>query len=220
MMNVDVKTPTKLSPSSYGVIVLIGLLGTLLVFIGVVMMNRGITNWERDDSQSVVNFSVPPKPTAPPPPPKPEQQKREVKTSRPALAPVPHLGSGFSGVSLSLPDFSTGSTSSVSESLLGDLEEVVMTEDSVDTLPVPPSDLGIEFPERAKQRNIEGSLLVALHVGVDGRVLQAEIIESDPPGVFEEAVLAAAESWVFTPAKYEGQGVAAWFNLPVNMSLQ
>ena len=217
-MDAKVKVPTVFGVRQYVTLALIAVGGCLFVFLGVVAMNRAVTKFEEDNKVSVVNFIVPTKPAVPPPPPEPQPEQRIRRSSRPALAPVPQLGGGFSGISLALPDFIAGGNAAVSESLLGDLENVIMTEDAVDTLPIP-QDTSWEYPERAKQRNIEGRIIVALHISVEGRVMQAEIVEADPPGVFDQAILAAAPGWTFIPAKYEGKGVATWVNLPIEASL-
>ena len=192
--------------------------GCIAVFLGLLLINKSGLHMDETLGAAVVNFVVPIKPAVPPAP-KPEQERKPVRMKRPTLAPVPRLEGSFSNLALSSPDFLTDREASVSDSLLGELEDVVMTEESVDTPPIP-KNIRWEYPERAKQRGIEGSLVVALHISAEGFVLNSEIIEADPPGVFDDAVLAASKSWTFVPAKYEQKPVATWVNLPIEATLQ
>lgn len=196
---------------------LIMISGCAAVFAGLIAINSGSVDLDETGNAAVVDFVLPVKPAVQVPEPK--QQRKIVRTNRPALAPVPRIEGAFTGLSLSSPDFFIDQGNSVSQSLLGELENVVMTEDSVDTPPVP-KNVQWEYPQRAKQRNIEGRLIVALHISQEGKVLTAEIIEADPPGVFDEAVLSASAGWSFVPAKYQSKPVAAWVNLPIEATLQ
>jgi protein TonB len=108
----------------------------------------------------------------------------------------------------------------VADSLLGDLDNVALTEDAVDQPPEIRTRIPPEYPERAQQREIEGRVVVAVLVGVDGQVQQLQINESTPPGVFDDAVLAAVRQWTFEPAQYQGNPVETWVNIPIPFSLQ
>jgi protein TonB len=46
---------------------------------------------------------------------------------------------------------------------------------------------------------------VGCDVTTDGTVTNAEIIESVPPGIFDEAALTAVRTWRFQPAVRSGQ---------------
>lgn len=74
------------------------------------------------------------------------------------------------------------------------------------------------YPGIAAQAGMEGSVSVRMLVGVDGRVKRAEIERSAP--MFDEAALAAARQWIFTPAKSNGHPVAVWVLLPVEFKLR
>lgn len=192
----------------------ITVLGSAMVFFGLVIMNR-IGHVPEDNSVGpAVDFTVPP-----PPPPPPVQRKepppREVRrTNRPAPAPPPDLGSSLSGIQVELPGYETRGINTVAESLLGDLDNVALTEDAVDEPPSFRSRVVPEYPERARQREIEGKVLVSALVGVDGRVQSIQILESNPPGVFDETVVAALNQSIFEPAQYKGNPVETWVNIP------
>ena len=67
----------------------------------------------------------------------------------------------------------------------------------------------LSYPPNAKAAGIEGRVVVSYDVTAEGRVANAEIAEAQPPGVFEEAALAAVRSWRFRPVLQRGQAVAA-----------
>lgn len=196
--------------------ILITFIGSLTIFSWVVLMNRFITSPDRIKKVSSISFVVPQIEKKEKKTVKPEKKKREVRSNRADLAPLPDLGDSFSGISLGLPDFMEDG--SVNKSLLGNLENVAMTEGAVDTPPIPES-LKVPYPERAKQRDIEGSVLVSVQVGDKGRVKNLQILESSPPGVFDEAVIEASESWTFVPGKYQGMAVSTWVNIPIPFKL-
>ncbi len=198
-------------------IVLIAFLGSLLIFTWVILMNRYITDPEKIDSMTSVDFTIP-LAQQKAPPPREEKEQKPVKRTETDLAPVPVLGSGMSSISLSLPNFNGAGTAGISESLLGELEDVVMTEDAVDTPPAA-KNIKVPYPERAKQRQLEGRVLVSVHLSETGQVIDAQILESDPPGVFDSAVIEASGSWSFIPAKYQGKAVSSWVNVPIPFRL-
>lgn len=63
------------------------------------------------------------------------------------------------------------------------------------------------YPEAARRKGIEGSVVVEVHIDQFGKVRDLEIIESDPPGVFDDAVRAAYAGAPYAPAVLGGQPV-------------
>lgn len=53
------------------------------------------------------------------------------------------------------------------------------------------------YPPEAEAQHIQGRVKVRLSVALDGTVTDAQILESEPAGVFEEAVLAAVRQYKF-----------------------
>lgn len=195
-------------------IALITLGGTALVFVSMAVMNQASHEPEVTGIGTIVSFEVP-TPTRPPEPQRQEERRRQTPSAdEPVLAPLPNLGANLSGIAVSLPDFEAAGVSGVSESLLGDLDNVALTEDAVDDPPSPRARVVPEYPERARQREIEGSVLVSVLVGTDGQVKNAKILESIPPGIFDAAVDAAVRQWTFEPAQYRGTAVETWVNIP------
>lgn len=55
------------------------------------------------------------------------------------------------------------------------------------------------YPKDALSQGIEGRVRVRLLVSGAGKVLETNVIESEPPGVFDYSALKAAKSYVFPP---------------------
>ena len=64
---------------------------------------------------------------------------------------------------------------------------------------------GPVYPAEARAQGIEGIVEVQYDVSTDGRVENAKVVRSDPPGVFDEAALAAVRSWRFNAPVIEGE---------------
>ena len=65
------------------------------------------------------------------------------------------------------------------------------------------------YPPSAKAAGIEGHVVVSYDVTVEGRVVNAAVTAAEPPGVFDQAALAAVRSWRFRPPLRRGEAVAA-----------
>ena len=196
----------------------IALAGSLMVFSTVIAMNRYVKRPDEKDVSSVVNFTVPPPPPQVAQPKRQPQRQAPRRSDRPALAPMPSLGASLSGIAVELPEYGGGQISEDATSLLGDLDNVALTGETVDKAPVlqspPPA-----YPTRAKQREIEGRVVVSVLVGSDGCVKNFKIIEAVPSGAFEETVKGAVPGWKFTPGEYKGLPTETWVNVPLAFSL-
>jgi periplasmic protein TonB len=56
-----------------------------------------------------------------------------------------------------------------------------------------------EYPERALDNQISGSVEVAFTLGLDGRPHDVRVTEANPPGVFDRAALSAVSRWRYQP---------------------
>jgi protein TonB len=147
-------------------------------------------------------------------------KQQKTRRSAPKLDLPPALGAGLSGIELDLSDYDIGDElKEVGKGLLGDMN-VAMTQDTVDTVPVPVETEQPEYPKHARVRGIEGSVTVGLLVGADGRVKKLKVIESDPNGVFDRVALQAVRRWLFKPATFKGQPVEMWATLPLEFRLR
>lgn len=214
------RTPANGTVKKTMLILIIWFIGIALVFVGVPLLNRFEVVREKTESGAIVDFTVPASPPQPEKRERPPEQKRIIKSDQPALAPLPNVGGSLSGIVVEMPEYTPGGVTEVSESILGDLDkDIVMTEDSVDKKPVVRT-RSLEYPERAKQRDIEGKVVVSVLIGTDGRVKNMKILESNPPGVFDEAVLRSVPRWTFDPAQYKNRSVKVWATIPIDFSLR
>jgi protein TonB len=55
------------------------------------------------------------------------------------------------------------------------------------------------YPKDALRKRMNGKVLVEYSIGEDGRVHDARVVKSAPPGVFEEAALRNVNAWQFCP---------------------
>jgi protein TonB len=189
------------------------LFGSAVVFGGMLAMNGSRPPAREDRAQSPVSFAVKrqrrPKPrreNVRRPPPRPR--------ARAPRAPIPQLAVSLSGVSFGIPPIGSTKLDGAAEELLGDaetaLEDVVMNEHAVDVAPQAVSRRAPAYPPRARAEGVTGKVLLRLLIGLDGRVIEAEVVESAPQGVFDEAARAAVREWRFAPAQYRGQPVKVW----------
>jgi len=67
-----------------------------------------------------------------------------------------------------------------------------------------------EYPKEALEKGIEASVVLLLDIGADGKVESVGVAEpADPPGMgLDEAAMAAAQQWEFTPAELDGKPIA------------
>lgn len=64
------------------------------------------------------------------------------------------------------------------------------------------------YPARAEQRGIEGHVLVQFTIDQLGRVVDAQVVESQPRGMFEHAAMKAVERFRYKPRVVNGEAVS------------
>ena len=77
-----------------------------------------------------------------------------------------------------------------------------------------------DYPELARDAWVEGRVLVHVLVGVDGRVVRAEVDEEYQIPLLNDVAHAAALKWVFTPALANDHPVAVWVSVPFDFRLR
>ncbi len=158
-----------------------------------------------------------------PTPETPEPERERRAPPRPSLA-LPELPSAIQASELMTPDLDPAS---LLRPILGrEIDEVsglaslILDEDAVDVAPVARRQIDPEYPRRAYELGLEGSVLVRILVNREGRVIDAIIEQADPPDLFDATVLRAVRRWEFTPALYRGQPVAVWVRVPFTFTLR
>ncbi len=93
---------------------------------------------------------------------------------------------------------------------------------AVEEQPAPVKKITPEYPELARRSEMEGTVLVQIVIGKDGRVESATVVGVRPEqakGYFEDAALEAAKQFEFSPAKQRGKPVKVKRNLPFQFTL-
>jgi periplasmic protein TonB len=88
----------------------------------------------------------------------------------------------------------------------------------VDELPVLVTDTPPQYPEVARQAQLEGEVLLRVLVGKDGRVVDVHVEKSIP--MLDQAAVDAAKTWVFKPALCNNHPVAVWITRRIRFSLR
>lgn len=173
---------------------------------------------------------TPPEPEEVPPPPV-ESFEPAFETAIDQAAPQIGISADSTVEGGTGPAFRTGSslagaisTDGLAQEILNkdgagkaNTKEMVMTAETVDTPPKPlSSNRPPVMPAKARQKGISGYVDVRMMIGKDGAVLQTTIVQSQPPGIFEEKVLEVISGWRFEPAVYKGQAVA----MPLNQRIR
>jgi periplasmic protein TonB len=184
--------------------------GVVGVFAMLYYMNELTSPPAKEPPKKAADFGAsPPPPPKKPPPPKQKPKPRQVaQVSR--AAPPPSVTTALSGLSFDLPQFAASDALGADKLLSGadSGKKLVMTEDSVDSLPRPVTRRSPEYPERARARGIEGHVTLKIKVSERGDVEQVRVVESSPIGVFEDVAVVAVQQWRFEPATYQGTPVA------------
>jgi protein TonB len=76
-----------------------------------------------------------------------------------------------------------------------------------------------EYPISLARAEIEGSVLVNVLVGADGRVKDVVSIRSDDPGFFEATRNHALRKWRFKPAMRDGVAIESWREMRVKFQM-
>ncbi|NDF12343.1 MAG: energy transducer TonB [Proteobacteria bacterium] len=86
---------------------------------------------------------------------------------------------------------------------------------SADYLQNPPP----SYPERARQRREQGTVMVDVLVGVDGEARSVEVMRSSGHPMLDDAALSAVRHWRFLPARRGSERVEANVVVPVEFKI-
>lgn len=185
--------------------------GSVLVLSSIVIMNRYTSALDKNKENAVQSFAVV-KQDKPIPKKKLKKPKPKKVTRRSNRAPTPlkGLNSALSGIDLGLPGIASDNLGRIDSGILGNSQASIMTEDAVDVAPRAISRSRFIYPRSAKKQGVKGYVTLSLLISESGRIEQANIIESSPQGVFDNAALKGIRSWKFNPAQYQGNAVKTW----------
>jgi protein TonB len=87
----------------------------------------------------------------------------------------------------------------------------------VDELPSVITQPKPEYPDIARQANVDGIVVLRALIGVDGHVQDVVVFKSIP--MLDSAAMAGVRRWTFTPAVTNGHPVRVWVSVPVRFTL-
>lgn len=76
------------------------------------------------------------------------------------------------------------------------------------------------YPEAARVREQEGTVLLLLKLGADGHVGDVRIQKASGKPLLDDAAAKAARDWTFIPARQGAKPVEAWVEVPVKFELK
>jgi len=85
------------------------------------------------------------------------------------------------------------------------------------TAPTKIHDVAPEYPRMARDAKIQGIVIIQATIGVDGRVVEAEVLRPIP--FLSQAARDAVRQWRFTPPQLNGEPIAVIMTVTVNFKL-
>lgn len=187
--------------------------GTVLVLLG--WMNQMPTQEQTETVVRNVQFSVQKQTKPPPQKNQPKPKTTRAKKSSRQNAMKPQIGNALSNVSLGGFGMLGALEERVDPNLLGDTENVAMTEDTVDSPPVPMQRKAPQIPYQLRKKGISGRVLLQLLIDEEGRVADLRVLDSEPEGIFDTYALEAARQWRFRPGMHNGNAASVWMKAPI-----
>ena len=77
----------------------------------------------------------------------------------------------------------------------------------------------LNYPKKAIEKSVEGSVLVRFAIDTDGKVRDVEVIQSVDPNLDAESVRVVKSLPLFKPAMKDGKPVQFFYSLPVKFKL-
>lgn len=76
-------------------------------------------------------------------------------------------------------------------------------------MPAPP------YPPQALRQGIDGTVVLLIDIGPDGKPTRVQVDHATPAGVFDAAAMEAAKHWTFEPGRKDGKPVASRVQVPI-----
>ncbi|PSW72295.1 energy transducer TonB [Photobacterium sp. GB-50] len=77
----------------------------------------------------------------------------------------------------------------------------------------------VKYPQLAKRRGIEGTVLVEVLIAKDGHQVKQKLVKSSGANVLDDAALKAIKKWRFSPHIVDGIAIAHRVQIPVRFKL-
>ena len=76
------------------------------------------------------------------------------------------------------------------------------------------------YPEEARARRLEGTVLLLVSLDATGHVTAAALQRTCGHGILDRAALAAVRSWLFEPARQNGAAIAGQVEIPIRFRFE
>ncbi|NBB93468.1 MAG: TonB family protein [Gammaproteobacteria bacterium] len=192
--------------------------GSVLIVGTLLMINRLAKGPESQELARQTSFQVERQPE-PPPKKVVKREQPKPKRSRDINPPMVDLDTSLSGIDMGIPGVSADDLGSLRDDLLGDTQDVVMTDDSVDQPPRPTRQTPLPYPSSARKQGVEGYVVLSLLISAAGEIEKVQVLESSPAGLFEESAVQGVQNWRFEPAQYQGRNVRVWAKQRIRFDL-
>lgn len=73
------------------------------------------------------------------------------------------------------------------------------------------------YPDEAREKNVQGTVVMQVLIDERGRVVDTRVVQSVP--LLDAAAVAAVRQWLWKPATLHGHPIAAWATVPVKFSI-
>ena len=197
-----------------------GVIGGAWLLVGLAVLHASSDEPPAAAASRSVSFEVAPPPPKPPAPKRKARPRPRRRASSSRKAP-PKVASALTGPShFGLDTLPSDVGDAIDPSLLGDTDDVVMTEATVDTPPSPRQRTAPSYPAAARRDGVTGEVVLHLLIDASGAPERITVLEAQPPGVFDDAAVDAVNSWRFEPARYQGRPVRAWARQRVKFELR
>jgi protein TonB len=196
------------------------LVGGILMIVLVVLFHQETAKEDTGAkrSSSIIKMTRKPKPVVKKAAPQKAPRPRKVATNK--VSP-PDLSGMIGNLELSTPEFAPRNDipeNDPTELLEDVVNDSVMNTATVDVQPRVQNRAPMQYPAEAAREGVTGFVLVKILIAGDGRVELAEVLKSEPEGVFESTVLRSIRGWTFAPATYAGKPVKVWAEQRISFS--
>ncbi len=155
-----------------------------------------------------------------PPPPKKRIVRKQRKKPPKVNPKIKNIMPKFDSSSMLDVPFQFDLGMSTGEGDMGlSLGMKIWNESDVDVKPMPLFRTRPVYPTKAMGKNITGMVKFKFLVDKDGMVKTVEIVEAEPPEIFEDATVNAVRQWRFQPAKVKGTPVSCWAQSTIRYEL-
>ena len=194
------------------------LVGSVAIIGTLLMINRLAEGPDERDLTQSESFQIEKK-TEPEPRRVVRKQEPQRQRTRTEAPPMVNLDSSLSGIDFGLPGVSSEDLNSLQDQLLGDTQNVVMTDDSVDSPPRPTYQAPVPYPSSARRKGVEGYVVLSLLISAAGEIEKVQVLEAQPSDMFEDSAVQGVKNWRFEPAQYQGRNVKVWARQRIRFDL-